>query len=467
MARGLHDCGDTRRLGGGALAADRMGVPCLTAVFGTFSREIMAFDPATLLSRTLAGDAELSTARNGLSLGQRKLLTFLDQPQALEELIAKRTLEPAKLARDLVKLAALDLVAIDGQHAAPAAASVVIGGARTRSMLRWLVPPLLLVGAAFVYFAMSAPPPRKVDATPLRLSAAPLVDATPVPQSMTPAFGAVDAMGPIASAVRDVNPPAGVTPARPPAEMPAAASNAQKALPPDAFKSTATHELSMATTVPQAASASAGQTRTDAGVAAESGNARVPHGTGVAKSDHVMPGGFGAPTRTTPATPSSNAAGGTPSAVAPSPPTPVPAPVTPITAAASPAFVAAATVPARAQAAAAVAAPAPPATTAPAKLAMAAPSAAVAHPPAAAKLVPLTREDPEFPREARARGVSAGAVKARLAIDAGGKVTAVAIVDARPPRVFDRAVTQALSRWTFPAGDAGRSTDVDVAFHLD
>ncbi|MEP7064382.1 MAG: TonB family protein, partial [Betaproteobacteria bacterium] len=107
------------------------------------------------------------------------------------------------------------------------------------------------------------------------------------------------------------------------------------------------------------------------------------------------------------------------------------------------------------------------ATAAPTKLAMAAPSAAVAHPPAAAKLVPLTREDPEFPREARVRGVSRGAVKARLAIDASGKVTAVAIVDARPPRVFDRAVAQALSRWTFAAGDAGRSTDVDVAFSLD
>jgi TonB family protein len=101
------------------------------------------------------------------------------------------------------------------------------------------------------------------------------------------------------------------------------------------------------------------------------------------------------------------------------------------------------------------------------KLAMAAPNASDAHTAAAARLVPLTREDPEFPREAIARGVSTGTVKARLSIDAAGRVTAVNIVDSSPGRVFDRAVTQALARWTFAAGVAGRSTEVEIAFSRD
>jgi TonB family protein len=109
----------------------------------------------------------------------------------------------------------------------------------------------------------------------------------------------------------------------------------------------------------------------------------------------------------------------------------------------------------------------PPATSEPAKVALAAPSSADAHPPARAKLLPLARQDPEFPREAIVRGITNGDVKARLAIDAAGKVTGVDIVDARPARVFDRAVRDALSRWSFPAGASGRSTEVEIAFHRD
>ncbi|MEO6748172.1 MAG: TonB family protein, partial [Casimicrobiaceae bacterium] len=104
---------------------------------------------------------------------------------------------------------------------------------------------------------------------------------------------------------------------------------------------------------------------------------------------------------------------------------------------------------------------------APERLAMAAPTSAAARSVASVRLLPLTRQDPDFPREAIVRGVSSGAVKARLAIDAAGHVSAVNIVDARPTHVFDRAVTDALSRWTFPAGEPGRSTEVEIAFHRD
>jgi protein TonB len=103
----------------------------------------------------------------------------------------------------------------------------------------------------------------------------------------------------------------------------------------------------------------------------------------------------------------------------------------------------------------------------PTKLAMAASSAADAHPPAKVKLLPVARQDPEFPREAIVRGVTSGDVKARLSIDGTGKVTAVDIVEARPARVFDRVVKDALSHWSFPAGASGRSTEVEIAFHRD
>jgi protein TonB len=46
-------------------------------------------------------------------------------------------------------------------------------------------------------------------------------------------------------------------------------------------------------------------------------------------------------------------------------------------------------------------------------------------------------------------------------------VTAVAIVDAQPRRVFDRAVTRTLARWTFEPGAGDRTTDVEIAFRRD
>ena len=76
----------------------------------------------------------------------------------------------------------------------------------------------------------------------------------------------------------------------------------------------------------------------------------------------------------------------------------------------------------------------------------------------------VAREQPEFPRDAARQGVESGAVRARLTINAAGDVTAVAIVQARPLRVFDRAVTTALSRWKFNPGADGRTYDTEVAF---
>ena len=80
------------------------------------------------------------------------------------------------------------------------------------------------------------------------------------------------------------------------------------------------------------------------------------------------------------------------------------------------------------------------------------------------ELAPVTRVEPEFPREAIAAGASAGMVKARMTIDATGEVTRVDIVEANPRRIFDRAVVKTLSQWKFTPGGNGRSKEIEIAF---
>ena len=60
---------------------------------------------------------------------------------------------------------------------------------------------------------------------------------------------------------------------------------------------------------------------------------------------------------------------------------------------------------------------------------------------------------PEFPAEASKKGISTGSVKAKLIIEADGKVSDVEIVEAEPKRVFDRAVKSALMEWKFEPGE--------------
>lgn len=113
------------------------------------------------------------------------------------------------------------------------------------------------------------------------------------------------------------------------------------------------------------------------------------------------------------------------------------------------------------------AAPAPaPAQAAPLPtvVASAAPSA---RPTPPATVTVISREPPDFPRDATRAGIESGTVRARLSINGKGEVTNVAILQATPPRVFDRAVQTALSRWKFNTGAEGRSYDTEVAFKLD
>jgi protein TonB len=83
-----------------------------------------------------------------------------------------------------------------------------------------------------------------------------------------------------------------------------------------------------------------------------------------------------------------------------------------------------------------------------------------------AQLQPVSRINPEFPREAQLASVEKGRVKARLTLDATGEVTRVDIVEASPRRVFDRAVVRSLSQWRYESGAAGRTVEVDLDFKL-
>jgi protein TonB len=84
---------------------------------------------------------------------------------------------------------------------------------------------------------------------------------------------------------------------------------------------------------------------------------------------------------------------------------------------------------------------------------------AAAH--AAPKVV--KKVPPDFPAEASKKGISTGVVKAKLNIEADGKVSSVEIIEAEPKRVFDRAVTAALMEWKFEPGEKA-SHEVKLVF---
>jgi periplasmic protein TonB len=123
-----------------------------------------------------------------------------------------------------------------------------------------------------------------------------------------------------------------------------------------------------------------------------------------------------------------------------------------------------------------VAAPAPAPVAAPPAAPTTPPAAAPAPAPVAAAPAPapkaatggsakvVSREAPEFPRDAIRAGVTEGSVKVRIGVDAAGNVTKVDIIDAQPRRVFDRAVREAVQRWKFDAGNDGRTAETEIIF---
>lgn len=110
-----------------------------------------------------------------------------------------------------------------------------------------------------------------------------------------------------------------------------------------------------------------------------------------------------------------------------------------------------------------------PLVTAPAAnvVASAAPTARPVPPKEVASVVTvISREQPDFPRDAIRAGIESGSVRARVIINAAGSASSVVIIEARPTRVFDRSVTQALLRWKFNPGTDGRTYETEINFKL-
>jgi protein TonB len=96
-----------------------------------------------------------------------------------------------------------------------------------------------------------------------------------------------------------------------------------------------------------------------------------------------------------------------------------------------------------------------------------APPAAPAPKPAVRRgIVPISRVSPEYPREAIRRDIASGRVVARLDIDEKGNVTDVRIVEANPPRIFDREVVRALSQWKFQPDGERYVGEIEINFTL-
>ncbi|MFO1323176.1 MAG: energy transducer TonB [Burkholderiales bacterium] len=101
-----------------------------------------------------------------------------------------------------------------------------------------------------------------------------------------------------------------------------------------------------------------------------------------------------------------------------------------------------------------------------------APPPPVVAPPAPPKpairrgITRIAGDDPTYPREAIRAGVAKGRVTARLQIDEKGNVTEVIIVSQDPPRVFEKAVRNALEGWKFKAEGEKYVGEVEINFTL-
>lgn len=390
----------------------------------------MEIDPATICARTSAGETELAQPRSGLTLPQRKALSLLAAPRAYSEFAAENHLDPDRLARDFMRLAELGLITLQldsinvvprapaRAESAPARVSgisrprkaaraadpqlqpVVIGAAPGRTPLRMAV----FAGAAVIALTAGWLTLRDGPQTTPRASAAP--QPAPFPPQPLPASTAASA------------------PALPQAPAPSTAASASPAAPVPAKTAAvrvAASERQSAARDARPATGIVPAARPDPSVAQSSLRPlSVPAPTSEPAADRTPER---APQRIPEGTPDPPA----PPAVASAPPASVPA-------------------------------------AAPVLVASAAKPPMIATPLPKPSLRPIVSEAPEFPKEAVAEGVTSGNVKARVTVDATGKVAGIDIVDAQPRRIFDRAVRSALWHWQFEPGAPNRTAEVEIAF---
>ncbi len=89
-----------------------------------------------------------------------------------------------------------------------------------------------------------------------------------------------------------------------------------------------------------------------------------------------------------------------------------------------------------------------PVQQAPAQQAAATPPPAPAAPRVSNELRPISTPAPQYPRQA-ARLRRAGSVEVEFTVGTDGTVTSSRVVNASPPRIFDREALQAIDRWRF------------------
>lgn len=376
------------------------------------------YDTAALWSATQLATDQTKIGAAGLSVRQRKLLTLLSEPTTVAQLAQSIALPIEDVHASLDRFAKLGLaqsaVATTGafdpmQLRATTVAGAAIGASSPRMpMLIGIALAALAVVAAAAWMLRSGP--STTAPTQTQIATAPK-QAAPAPQAAQDV-----ATGAAGSA------PAPVTAT---AATPASPQAAQATAPPPAQPNTAAGRAAAAQAAAVAAKAAATPVATPA----------------------ATPAATRATTATTAAAPATPAAGGTVVAVPAQTTTPAPAPAVTTPVAAAPVVATPAPAPVAAPATVAAA----PATTAPVRAA-----------PAAAREIKLvTRVEPTFPRGFE---TDSGTVRARLQVDARGAVTGVDIIEANPPRVFDRNVRTALQQWRYePTGEAF-STLAEIKF---
>jgi TonB family protein len=395
----------------------------------------MQLDPDTACARTAAGESELLAATHGLSLGQRRVLTLLESPRSIASLAAEHRLDVVKLDRDLARLAELKLILLlphgadssapasdrgnpadplgVGRSLRPARIAGVIGGAAALT-----VAVLVFIGARATLEtdakgdSGTARPSRATNVAPIVALSAPAVVTTESPPPVTQ---------PTMREAENTTPAQTVLPSSRP-------------LAPTVPAAAAVHPAPPAPSLPIMTA--------------------TPHGLGPLVAKANIAGATAAPAAQNALMPAFvSATGGIGNTAAPAPsaatPATVPAPATNL-----------ATVPTDPVTASPVAPPLPP----PVQMAMVAPTGPPTRATVNSEVRALSREPPAFPREAKSAGVTSGVVKARLGLDAKGNVTGVEILEAKPPRVFDRAVRSALGRWSFEPGSGVASVDIEVDF---
>ena len=384
--------------------------------------------------RTRAGDAELATPSHGLSLAQRRILTLLDTPATLADLAQRHALEAARVDRDAARLRLAGLI----EDVAPAAAAVAAAapvrlGAPLARRLPLALLPIVAGALAWAGWQHLAAPAGTDSPRPRRAAAVSAAEG----KVTTPT-----APEPVPIATRVLR---GSVPERP-------------------------HEPGKEARVPvkpaDAATPPVGET------AARKAGAQAPEPARVVTATPASPA---APTIQAPAVdatlpaprpeakPASDA-----KSLSEAKPVPQPEPAAQPETHSEPAR---ATSPADTHTSPpAEPAPAPDARLSPMpplQIASIAPVAASLRAPVPApKLTPIVRETPAFPREAIAQGLASGNVKARITVDARGRVASVDILDTSH-RAFERTVRETLAGWQFEAGAGGRTTTVDVAFRRD